>query len=143
VRAGRSTFTLPALPTADFPAISGDALNHSFTLAAAELKSLIDRTRFAISTEETRYYLNGIFLHATRSKRHRGDARGRDRWPSPRAGRDAGARRRVGHARRDPAAQDRRRAAQADRGDRQPGRDLAVRHARALLVRRRGAELES
>jgi DNA polymerase-3 subunit beta len=67
VRAGRSTFTLPALPTADFPAISGDALNHSFTLAAAELKSLIDRTRFAISTEETRYYLNGIYLHAAQS----------------------------------------------------------------------------
>ena len=67
VRAGRSNFTLPALPTADFPAISGDALNHSFTLAAGELKSLIDRTRFAISTEETRYYLNGIFLHATRA----------------------------------------------------------------------------
>jgi DNA polymerase-3 subunit beta len=67
VRAGRSTFTLPALPTADFPAISGDALNHSFTLAASELKSLIDRTRFAISTEETRYYLNGIYLHAASS----------------------------------------------------------------------------
>jgi DNA polymerase-3 subunit beta len=67
VRAGRSNFTLPALPTSDFPAISGDALNHSFTLAGAELKSLIDRTRFAISTEETRYYLNGIYLHATRS----------------------------------------------------------------------------
>ena len=67
VRAGRSTFTLPALPTADFPAISGDALNHSFTLAASKLKSLIDRTRFAISTEETRYYLNGIYLHAAQS----------------------------------------------------------------------------
>jgi DNA polymerase III subunit beta len=67
VRAGRSTFTLPALPTADFPAISGDPLPHSFQLAAAELKSLIDRTRFAISTEETRYYLNGIYIHATHS----------------------------------------------------------------------------
>ena len=32
--------------------------------AAGELRRLIDRTRFAISTEETRYYLNGIFLHA-------------------------------------------------------------------------------
>jgi DNA polymerase III subunit beta len=67
VRSGRSNFTLPALPTSDFPAISGDALNHSFTLAVGELKALIDRTRFAISTEETRYYLNGIYLHATRS----------------------------------------------------------------------------
>jgi DNA polymerase-3 subunit beta len=44
---------------------AGD-LPHSFTLSAAELRSLIDRTRFAISTEETRYYLNGIYLHATK-----------------------------------------------------------------------------
>ena len=42
-------------------------LAHHFTLTAAELKSLIDRTRFAISTEETRYYLNGIYLHATKN----------------------------------------------------------------------------
>ncbi|MBV8168354.1 MAG: DNA polymerase III subunit beta [Alphaproteobacteria bacterium] len=67
VRAGRSTFTLPALPIADFPQLSGDALPHGFTLSAAELKALVDRTRFAISTEETRYYLNGIYLHAARS----------------------------------------------------------------------------
>jgi DNA polymerase-3 subunit beta len=67
VRAGRSTFTLPALPVADFPAISGDTLPFSFELTSAELKRLIDRTKFAISTEETRYYLNGIYLHATRN----------------------------------------------------------------------------
>jgi DNA polymerase-3 subunit beta len=67
VRAGRSTFTLPALPTADFPAISGDALPYSFSLPTGELKRLIDRTRFAISTEETRYYLNGIYLHGALS----------------------------------------------------------------------------
>src|SRR5208282_438316 len=42
-------------------------LAHSFTLAASELKRLIDRTRFAISTEETRYYLNGIYLHAAKT----------------------------------------------------------------------------
>ncbi len=64
VRAGRSTFTLPALPSADFPVIAGEALPHEFSLSTSDLKSLIDRTRFAISTEETRYYLNGIFLHA-------------------------------------------------------------------------------
>ena len=39
-------------------------MTHSFTLAAADMKRLIDRTQFAISTEETRYYLNGIYLHA-------------------------------------------------------------------------------
>jgi DNA polymerase-3 subunit beta len=67
VRAGRSTFTLPALPTADFPVLASDGLPFKFSLGAAVLRSLIDRTRFAISTEETRYYLNGIYLHATRS----------------------------------------------------------------------------
>ena len=42
-------------------------MTHSFTLAAADMKRLIDRTQFAISTEETRYYLNGIYLHAAGS----------------------------------------------------------------------------
>lgn len=64
MRCGRSRFTLPCLPTSDFPAMSGTDLPHSFRLPPAELRSLIDRTRFAISTEETRYYLNGIYLHA-------------------------------------------------------------------------------
>ncbi len=65
VRAGRSTFTLPSLPTADFPSLASDDLPFNFALSSAELKALIDRTSFAISTEETRYYLNGIYLHAT------------------------------------------------------------------------------
>lgn len=68
VRAGRSTFTLPALPVADFPSLSSDDLPVSFNLTATELKSVIDRTKFAISTEETRYYLNGIFVHAADQK---------------------------------------------------------------------------
>jgi len=67
LQAGRSVFTLATLPREDFPATSGDDLPQSFTLQAGELKTLIDRTRFAISTEETRYYLNGIFLHSTQS----------------------------------------------------------------------------
>ncbi len=64
LRSGRSTFTLAALPVEEFPAISGGDLPHRFRLPARELRLLIDRTRFAISTEETRYYLNGIYLHA-------------------------------------------------------------------------------
>ncbi|HSA80100.1 MAG TPA: DNA polymerase III subunit beta, partial [Geminicoccaceae bacterium] len=59
LRAGRSTFDLPCLPAADFPAMSDEGLDHSFAISAADLRRLIDRTRFAISTEETRYYLNG------------------------------------------------------------------------------------
>ncbi|MDB5408730.1 MAG: dnaN [Rhodospirillales bacterium] len=67
LRSGRSTFTLACLPPEDYPLMAGGELPHGFTLQATELKTLIDRTRFAISTEETRYYLNGIFLHSTTS----------------------------------------------------------------------------
>ena len=67
LRSGRSTFTLAALPAEDYPLMTGGEYPHSFALSAGELKSLIDRTRFAISTEETRYYLNGIYLHATKN----------------------------------------------------------------------------
>lgn len=65
LRAGRSQFRLPCLPVEDFPQLSGGDPNSArFDIAAAALRGLIDRTRFAISTEETRYYLNGIYLHA-------------------------------------------------------------------------------
>ncbi|MCW5677566.1 MAG: DNA polymerase III subunit beta [Xanthobacteraceae bacterium] len=68
VRAGRSKFTLQALPETDFPDLAAGEMTHSFNIAAADLKRLIDRTQFAISTEETRYYLNGIYLHAIDDK---------------------------------------------------------------------------
>jgi DNA polymerase III subunit beta len=67
LRSGRSTFTLACLPPEDYPVMTGSELPHRFTLTAVELRTLIDRTRFAISTEETRYYLNGIYLHATKN----------------------------------------------------------------------------
>jgi DNA polymerase-3 subunit beta len=63
IRSGRSRFMLQALPESDFPDLAAGDLPHRFTLAAGDLKRLIDKTQFAISTEETRYYLNGIFLH--------------------------------------------------------------------------------
>lgn len=65
VKAGRSRFQLPTLPRDDFPMIVEGELPTSFEIPAATLAQLIDRTRFAISTEETRYYLNGIFLHVS------------------------------------------------------------------------------
>ncbi len=67
IRAGRSRFTLQTLPESDFPDLAAGSMTHSFKLAAADLKRLIDKTQFAISTEETRYYLNGIYLHAAGS----------------------------------------------------------------------------
>lgn len=67
VQAGRSDFKLSCLPVTDFPEISVGELPVSFSVPAAELRALIDRTRFAMSTEETRYYLNGIFVHEAES----------------------------------------------------------------------------
>lgn len=67
LRAGRSKFALSTLPVEEFPATAGDSLGHNFTLAAADLRNLVEHTGFAISTEETRYYLNGIYLHAAES----------------------------------------------------------------------------
>ncbi len=67
IRAGRSRFTLQTLPESDFPDLAAGDMTHTFNLAAADLKRLINKTQFAISTEETRYYLNGIYLHAAGS----------------------------------------------------------------------------
>jgi DNA polymerase III subunit beta len=63
--AGRARFSLGTLPRDDFPVIAEGELPTRFELPAEALKQVIDKTRFAISTEETRYYLNGIFLHAS------------------------------------------------------------------------------
>jgi DNA polymerase-3 subunit beta len=61
--AGKSAFTLQALPREDFPAMAQDEMPVAFALPVGDLRRLIDKTRFAISVEETRYYLNGIYLH--------------------------------------------------------------------------------
>ena len=61
---GRSRFMLACLPVEDFPVMAEGELDHRFAISASDLKRLIDKTGFAISTEETRYYLNGIYLHA-------------------------------------------------------------------------------
>jgi DNA polymerase III subunit beta len=63
IQAGRSRFNLPVLPSGDFPVMSSDGLSPPIQVDTADLMRLIDKTRFAISTEETRYYLNGLYLH--------------------------------------------------------------------------------
>ncbi len=63
VQAGRSRFNLPVLPAGDFPVMSSEGLSDPISIDTADLIRLIDKTRFAISTEETRYYLNGLYLH--------------------------------------------------------------------------------
>jgi DNA polymerase-3 subunit beta len=71
VSSGSVRFELACLPKEDFPQMSAGTLPHRFRLASEELKRLIDKTRFAISTEETRFYLNGIYLHAAKDGKGR------------------------------------------------------------------------
>lgn len=63
VRAGRSVFRLPTLPREDFPVMASSDYAVSFAAKAPVLRRLFDKAKFAISTEETRYYLNGVYLH--------------------------------------------------------------------------------
>ena len=124
--------------------MAAGALPHSFRLAADDLKRIIDKTRFAISTEETRYYLNGIYVHAAKDAKPRGDARRGHRrpppgplmsWNCPMAPREM------------PGviipAQDGGRTAQAAGRCRRRHRDFAVRHQDPVRLQWRGADLQA
>ena len=63
IEAGRSTFSLATLPKQDFPVMASSDYQSNFTAKAPDLRRLFEKSRFAISTEETRYYLNGVYLH--------------------------------------------------------------------------------
>lgn len=64
IKSGRSRFTLQTLPASDFPDLAAGEFPHRFAIPAELLASTLDRAKFAISTEETRYYLNGVYLHS-------------------------------------------------------------------------------
>ncbi|MDD3030461.1 MAG: DNA polymerase III subunit beta [Alphaproteobacteria bacterium] len=64
---GRSHFKLGCLPVEDFPVMPDSDLTHTFRLSSTALKDMVDRARFAMSSEETRYYLNGLYMHATKN----------------------------------------------------------------------------
>ena len=63
VEAGRSNFSLATLPKEDFPVMASSEYASNFSAKAAVLRRLFDKSKFAISTEETRYYLNGVYMH--------------------------------------------------------------------------------
>lgn len=65
---GKSKFNLGCLPSEDFPVMSNEDCDFNFSLSINDLTDLIDKTKFAISTEETRYYLNGVFFHEKEGK---------------------------------------------------------------------------
>ncbi|MEE3316164.1 MAG: DNA polymerase III subunit beta, partial [Pseudomonadota bacterium] len=63
VQAGRSNFSLATLPKEDFPVMASSEYTANFSAPAPVLRRLFDKSKFAISTEETRYYLNGVYMH--------------------------------------------------------------------------------
>lgn len=63
IRSGRSRFVLPVIDATEFPDITAGDMGWTQEMPAADLRAMMQRPAFAISTEETRYYLNGIYLH--------------------------------------------------------------------------------
>ncbi|MEJ2060783.1 MAG: DNA polymerase III subunit beta [Gammaproteobacteria bacterium] len=64
MRAGRSRFTLSTLPASEFPVLEDTKFQQSLTVSQQVLKSLIERTAFAMANQDVRYYLNGLLLDA-------------------------------------------------------------------------------
>ena len=71
VEAGRSTFALATLPREDFPVMASSEYQTNFGAKAGMLRRLFEKSKFAISTEETRYYLNGVYLHVAEGEEGR------------------------------------------------------------------------
>ena len=68
VKAGRSSFQLATLPREDFPVMTTTEYSANFSARAPALRRLFDKSKFAISTEETRYYLNGVYMHVAQGE---------------------------------------------------------------------------
>src|SRR6266700_1344247 len=124
--AGRSRFNLSTLPRDDFPVIAEGELPTRFELPAATLRQIIEKTRFAISTEETRYYLMGIFLHVVDDQMRAAATDGHRR-----------------HARRDHPSQMRSGTLSPCGRARGHGRNLAVADQGAVRPRQRGADQQA
>ena len=66
LRASGSRFSLACLPKEDYPIIDQDNSGTSISINSKILFKLIDKTKFAISNEETRYFLNGLYFNINR-----------------------------------------------------------------------------
>lgn len=65
VKSGKSRFKLQTLPAEDYPSLSAGTFDTEFEV---DLAALVAPVQFAISTEETRYYLNGVYLHTAEGR---------------------------------------------------------------------------
>ena len=140
---GRSRFHLACLSPDSFPDLKSGAFSHSFSLPAATLRELIERTQFAISNEETRYYLNGIYVHTLEVNKQpvlRAVATDGHRMARAETDAPSGTQR---HAGDHHSEKDRRRNPEAARWRRGRCRDRNLRHQDPLHARRRGAAVEA
>jgi DNA polymerase-3 subunit beta len=64
IKSGKSKYNLPCIDSSEFPNLSEGELGEEIEVDAEKLARMIDKTRFAISSDETRYYLNGLYLQA-------------------------------------------------------------------------------
>ena len=64
IRTDKISFSLMCLSPKDFPDIHSGEFPDGFEIQAEKLAKLVDKTLFSVSTEETRYYLNGIYIHS-------------------------------------------------------------------------------
>jgi DNA polymerase-3 subunit beta len=71
---GSLSYRLPALPVSDFPSLAPGDLPHRFAIGGAAFRGMLESTSRAVSKEETRYYLNGVFLHVKDNRRWEWDA---------------------------------------------------------------------
>ena len=132
IAAGRSVFSLATLPREDFPVMASSEYTTNFSANAKVLRRLFDKAKFAISTEETRYYLNGVYMHIAKNAEGPtlrcvatdGHRLAQIDAPLPEGG--------GWHARRHRAAQDGRRVAQAFGRRRRADRGIGVRNQGAL-----------
>jgi len=62
VKSGRSRFVLGTLPAAEFPVVEAVEAIQSLKLSQAELRTLLEKTHFAMAQQDVRYYLNGLLL---------------------------------------------------------------------------------
>lgn len=62
IKTGKSKYSLPCIEASEFPSLSEGELSEEVEVSAEELVKMIDKTRFAISNDEMRYYLNGLYL---------------------------------------------------------------------------------
>lgn len=63
IKSGKSEFSLSTLSKDDFPMMASSDYECNFSISADELRRLFEKSKFAMSSEETRYYLNGVYLH--------------------------------------------------------------------------------